>query len=97
MTQKADHSIHLALSEDQADVYFVRTQTVLEKEGLNPTVTMEIFPSRDGIICGMKEVLDLLRTVLPGPRERLGHSGTRMCRGGRRHPHYQLWRPPRSS
>jgi len=65
MTQKADHSIHLALSEDQADVYFVRTQTVLEKEGLNPTVTMEIFPSRDGIICGMKEVLDLLRTVLP--------------------------------
>jgi nicotinate phosphoribosyltransferase len=64
MTQKADHSIHLALSEDQADVYFVRTQTVLEKEGLNPTVTMEIFPSRDGIICGMKEVLDLLGTVL---------------------------------
>jgi nicotinate phosphoribosyltransferase len=69
MTQKTDHSFHLALSEDQADVYFARTQTVLEKEGLNPMVTMEIFPNRDGIICGMKEVLDLLRTILPSTAE----------------------------
>ena len=43
MTQKADHSIHLALSEDRADIYFARTQTVLQKEGLDPSVTMEIF------------------------------------------------------
>jgi nicotinate phosphoribosyltransferase len=69
MTQKTDHSFHLALSEDRADVYFARTQTVLEKEGLNPMVTMEIFPNRDGIICGMKEVLDLLRTILPSTAE----------------------------
>lgn len=52
------------LDGDTADVYFARTQTVLEKEGLNPVVTMEIFPGRDGIICGMKEVLDLLGRVL---------------------------------
>jgi nicotinate phosphoribosyltransferase len=65
MTQKTDHSIHLALSEDRADVYFARTQTTLQKEGLDPVVTMEIFPSRDGVFCGIKEVLDLLGGVLP--------------------------------
>jgi nicotinate phosphoribosyltransferase len=69
MTQKTDRSIHLALSEGRADIYFARTQTVLEKEGLNPMVTMEIFPSRDGLICGMREVLDLLSTVLPSKAE----------------------------
>ena len=69
MPQKTDHSIHLALSEDRADIYFARTQTVLGKEGLNPVVTMEIFPNRDGLICGMKEVLNLLRTVLPSTAE----------------------------
>jgi len=69
MTQKTDHSIHLALSEERADIYFARTQTVLEKEGLNPVVTMETFPNRDGIICGMREVLDLLGMVLPSTAE----------------------------
>jgi nicotinate phosphoribosyltransferase len=65
MTHKTDHSIHLALSEDRADVYFARTQTILQKEGLDPVVTMEIFPGRDGIFCGIREVLELLGTVLP--------------------------------
>jgi nicotinate phosphoribosyltransferase len=65
MAQKTDHSIHLALSKDRADVYFARTQTVLQKEGLDPVVTMEIFPSRGGVFCGIKEVLDLLSAVLP--------------------------------
>ena len=65
MTQKTDRSIHLALSEDRTDVYFARTQTVLQKEGLDPVVTMEIFPGRAGIFCGIKEVLELLAAVLP--------------------------------
>jgi len=69
MTQKTDHPIHLALSEDRADVYFVRTQTILQKEGLDPVVTMEIFPSRDGVFCGIKEVLELLAAVLPADAE----------------------------
>ncbi len=69
MTQNTDHPIHLALSEGRADIYFARTQTVLEKEGLNPVVTMEIFPSRNGLICGMREVLGLLSTVLPPKAE----------------------------
>ena len=66
MTQKTDHAIHLALSEDRADVYFARTQEILRKEGLADTVvTMEVFPEREGILCGMDDVLDLLATVLP--------------------------------
>jgi len=69
MTQEADLSIHLALSEDRADVYFARTQTILQKEGLDPVVTMEIFPGRDGVFCGIKEVLELLAAVLPEDAE----------------------------
>ena len=69
MTQKSDPSIHLALSEDRADIYFARTQTILQKEGLDPVVTMEIFPGRDGIFCGIKEVLELLAAVLPEDAE----------------------------
>lgn len=69
MTQNAVHPIHLALSEDRADVYFARTQTILQKEGLDPVVTMEIFPGRDGIFCGIKEVLELLTAVLPQDAE----------------------------
>lgn len=65
MAQKTAEAIRFALSEDRADVYFARTQTILQKEGLDPVVTMEIFPGRDGIICGVKEVLELLSMVLP--------------------------------
>jgi nicotinate phosphoribosyltransferase len=53
------------LSGETADVYFERTMTVLRGEGLNPVVTMEIFPNGDGILCGMREVLGLLRQALP--------------------------------
>ena len=52
------------LEGDTADVYFVRAQTILEKEGLDPVVTMEVFPTGRGILCGIKEALDLLRGVL---------------------------------
>lgn len=66
MTQKTDYSIHLALSEDRADVYFAHTQEILRKEDLADTVvTMEVFPEWEGFLCGINEVLDLLGTVLP--------------------------------
>jgi len=68
MNQQSDQWIHFALSEDRADVYFARTQTILQQEGLNPVVTMEIFANSDGLLCGMKEVLALLRKVLPADR-----------------------------
>ncbi len=53
------------LSGDTADVYFLRTQTILERERKNPLATMEVFPAREGILCGMKEVQALLKAALP--------------------------------
>src|SRR4030043_1313880 len=53
------------LSGDTADVYFVRTIDILKKENLNPNATMEVFCSREGILCGIEEVKALLSEVLP--------------------------------
>ncbi|HEX77248.1 MAG TPA: nicotinate phosphoribosyltransferase [Dehalococcoidia bacterium] len=50
---------------DTSDIYFLRTVEILKKEGINPVATMEIFPSRDGILCGIEEVKALLKEVLP--------------------------------
>jgi len=36
----------------------------MEREGLNPRATMEVFPSQQGILCGMREVEALLRRTL---------------------------------
>ncbi len=57
------------LSGQTADVYFLRTREVLEREGLNPVAVMEVFPSRDGILCGMREVEAILREALPASGE----------------------------
>ncbi|MFO8009630.1 MAG: nicotinate phosphoribosyltransferase [Dehalococcoidia bacterium] len=53
------------LSGETADIYFVRTKEILELEGINPVATMEVFSSREGIMCGMHEVMELLKSVLP--------------------------------
>jgi len=53
------------IAGETSDIYFVRTVEILKKEGLNPVATMEVFPSRDGILCGMEEVKVLLSKVLP--------------------------------
>ena len=57
------------LSGDTADVYFQRTQVILKREGMDPVVVMEVFPNRSGRLCGINEVLDLLRVVLPSDGE----------------------------
>lgn len=57
------------LSGDTADVYFARAQAILRSEGLNPIVTMEVFTNGEGLLCGMKEVLALLKRVLPAEAE----------------------------
>jgi len=53
------------LSGETADIYFAHTIDILRKEGINPVATMEVFPSRAGILCGMEEVKALLGRVLP--------------------------------
>ncbi len=53
------------LSGETADIYFAHTVEILRKEGLNPVATIEVFPSRAGILCGIEEVKALLARVLP--------------------------------
>jgi len=52
-----------------ADIYFARSQEILAAEGLSPTVTMETFARRRGLLCGMREVEELLRRALPAGSE----------------------------
>ena len=54
------------LSGESADVYFARADRILEREGLDPVVTMEVFGRRAGILCGIDEVKNLLAHVLAG-------------------------------
>jgi len=53
------------LTGETADIYFPRTVEILKKEGINPVATMEVFPRRAGILCGIEEVKALLEKVLP--------------------------------
>lgn len=53
------------LNGDTADVYFHRTISILQAEGINPEVTMEFFPRSKGILCGITEATTLLSKVLP--------------------------------
>jgi len=53
------------LSGHTADVYFKRSIEILQAEGRNPEATMEVFPGRPGVLCGILEVTALLEKVLP--------------------------------
>ena len=52
---------------DCTDIYFVRTEEILEKEQINPLVSMEVtaaaLPDAWGIVCGLSDVLALLSGV----------------------------------
>ena len=54
------------LSGDSADVYFMRAAGILEKEGRDPLVTMEVFTRQDAVLCGIDEARNLLGHVLAG-------------------------------
>src|SRR5258706_8171594 len=47
-----------------ADVYFARAESVLEREGLDPIVTMEVFTRQDAVLCGIDEAKNLIGHVL---------------------------------
>jgi nicotinate phosphoribosyltransferase len=53
------------LSGETADIYFARTIEILRQEKINPMATIEVFPNRAGILCGIEEVMALLAEVLP--------------------------------
>jgi nicotinate phosphoribosyltransferase len=52
------------MSGDSADVYFARAASVLEREGLDPLVAMEVFARQDAVLCGIDEAKNLLGHVL---------------------------------
>jgi len=52
------------LSGATADVYFARANSILEREGIDPFVTMEVFCREDAVICGMSEAVNLIGRVL---------------------------------
>src|SRR5690349_16365811 len=52
------------LSGDSADVYFARAATIMEREGLDPVVSMEVFTRQDAVLCGIDEAKNLLGHVL---------------------------------
>ena len=54
------------LSGESADVYFARAEEILEREGLDPLVTMEVFARQDAILCGIDEAKILLAHALDG-------------------------------
>lgn len=53
------------LAGDHSDIYLLHALQILTAEGMDPQVVMEIFPRRDGVLCGIEEVKALLRQVLP--------------------------------
>jgi nicotinate phosphoribosyltransferase len=55
---------HEILSGDSADVYFARAESILEREGLDPVVTMEVFTRHEAVLCGVDEAKNLLGHVL---------------------------------
>jgi nicotinate phosphoribosyltransferase len=57
---------HEILSGDSADVYFARAEAILDKEGRDPLVTMEVFARQDAVLCGIDEARNLLGHVLAG-------------------------------
>lgn len=52
------------LAGPASDVYFQRSQATLAGEGLDPVVTLDCFVDRDGVLCGMRDVRELLGEVL---------------------------------
>ena len=54
------------LSGDSADVYFARAERILEREGMDPVVSMEVFTRQSALLCGIDEAKNLLGHVLAG-------------------------------
>ena len=64
MVLKRVRPSHEILSGDSADVYFARAESILEREGLDPVVTMEVFTRQHAVLCGIDEAKNLLGHVL---------------------------------
>jgi nicotinate phosphoribosyltransferase len=54
------------LTGESADVYFARAERILEREGMDPVVTIEVFSRENALLCGISEAKTLLSHVLAG-------------------------------
>ena len=45
----------------RSDVYFWREKLILERNGYNPLVTMQVFQKRRAVLCGIDEAIAILR------------------------------------
>jgi nicotinate phosphoribosyltransferase len=52
------------LTGESADVYFARAERILEREGMDPVVTIEVFSRENALLCGISEAKTLLSHVL---------------------------------
>ena len=50
-----------------SDKYFVRARDILIKDGINPRVVMQVFAKKRGFICGLKEVVLILKECCDSP------------------------------
>src|SRR2546421_10261064 len=50
--------------EAAADVYFLRAQKTLAAAGVDAVVAMDFFSSKPGVLCGVKEAVRLLESIL---------------------------------
>ena len=57
------------LSGESADVYFARAGQIMEREGLDPLVTMEVFARQEAVLCGIDEAKVLIAHVLEAAPE----------------------------
>jgi nicotinate phosphoribosyltransferase len=55
---------HEILSGATADVYFARASSILDREGIDPVVTMEVFCRQEAVLCGIDEAKNLIGHVL---------------------------------
>lgn len=73
------------------DKYFIRSRRILEREGLNPQVTMQVFfRNGPGVIEGVAEAAEIFRAYSP-PASMVGRCGpcprAAPCPLGARHAH----------
>ncbi len=56
-----DIPVHEIRRGYRTDVYFWRSKIVMEKAGINDRVLMQVFQKKGGLLCGVDEILAILR------------------------------------
>lgn len=57
-----------------SDAYFLRTREILLKDNHHPQVLMQIFPRADVVVCGLDEVIALVKTCAFHPENLVIHA-----------------------